>query len=426
MNASQRTGDTRASSQVGIVLATVFLAYLGQTTLNPVIAPLSREVGLDEWQIGVTISVAAIMVVLTSQIWGRRSQSWGRKPVLIASLATCTAAMTLFAIIAAMGIGGSLSKTPLFIMFVLVRGMLFGTALAAILPTAQAYVADITSSEEERVRGMAGVGATQGIASIAGALVGGLLSGISLMVSVDMVPVFLFAGLLVVTFVLRRESRTELVDEPAHVSPFDPRVWPFLMAGFGMFTALGLIQIVTGFLVQDRLGLDADTTGLYTGGALLAAGIGMVIAQTVIVPHSKWAPSTLLRVGTLLGAAGFALLALNSGFALIVISVTVIGMGVGIAMPGYTAGPTLLMSREEQGGLAGLIGATNGLTYAISPAAGTAMYGLSPILPIAVGGAILVLVFAFVLIYPGFRRAPEDASQADVPKSAPVNVTKGH
>lgn len=412
MNASQRTGDTRASSQVGIVLATVFLAYLGQTTLNPVIAPLSREVGLDEWQIGVTISVAAIMVVLTSQIWGRRSQSWGRKPVLIASLATCTAAMTLFAIIAAMGIGGSLSKTPLFIMFVLVRGMLFGTALAAILPTAQAYVADITSSEEERVRGMAGVGATQGIASIAGALVGGLLSGISLMVSVDMVPVFLFAGLLVVIFVLRRESRTELVDEPAHVSPFDPRVWPFLMAGFGMFTALGLIQIVTGFLVQDRLGLDADTTGLYTGGALLAAGIGMVIAQTVIVPHLKWAPSTLLRVGTLLGAAGFALLALNSGFALIVISVTVIGMGVGIAMPGYTAGPTLLMSREEQGGLAGLIGATNGLTYAISPAAGTAMYGLSPILPIAVGGAILVLVFAFVLIYPGFRRAPESAPEA--------------
>jgi len=412
MNASQRTGDTRASSQVGIVLATVFLAYLGQTTLNPVIAPLSREVGLDEWQIGVTISVAAIMVVLTSQIWGRRSQSWGRKPVLIASLATCTAAMTLFAIIAAMGIGGSLSKTPLFIMFVLVRGMLFGTALAAILPTAQAYVADITSSEEERVRGMAGVGATQGIASIAGALVGGLLSGISLMVSVDMVPVFLFAGLLVVIFVLRRESRTELVDEPAHVSPFDPRVWPFLMAGFGMFTALGLIQIVTGFLVQDRLGLDADTTGLYTGGALLAAGIGMVIAQTVIVPHSKWAPSTLLRVGTLLGAAGFALLALNSGFALIVISVTVIGMGVGIAMPGYTAGPTLLMSREEQGGLAGLIGATNGLTYAVSPAAGTAMYGLSPILPIAVGGAILVAVFAFVLIHPGFRRAPESAPEA--------------
>ena len=408
MSASQREGREATSSQVGIVLATVFLTYLGQTTLNPVIAPLSREVGLHEWQIGFTISVAAVMVVLTSQTWGRRSQSWGRKPVLVAALASCAAAMALFAVVAALGTRGVLSRTPLFILFVLTRGLLFGTALAAILPTAQAYVADVTSSEEERVRGMAGVGASQGIASIAGALVGGLLSGISLMASVDMVPVILLAGLLVVVVALRRETRTELVAEPAHVSPFDPRVWPFLVAGFGMFTALGLIQVVTGFLVQDRLALDADTTGLVTGGALLAAGIGLVLAQSVIVPRSTWAPSTLLRVGTCLGAMGFALLAIDGGLVLIVISVTVIGMGIGIAMPGYTAGPTLLMSREEQGGLAGLIGATNGLTYVVSPTAGTAMYGLSPILPIAVGGGILVLVLIFVLTHRRFRRAPED------------------
>ena len=389
MSASQREGREATSSQVGIVLATVFLTYLGQTTLNPVIAPLSREVGLHEWQIGFTISVAAVMVVLTSQTWGRRSQSWGRKPVLVAALAICAAAMALFAVVAALGTRGVLSRTPLFILFVLTRGLLFGTALAAILPTAQAYVADVTSSEEERVRGMAGVGASQGIASIAGALVGGLLSGISLMASVDMVPVILLAGLLVVVVALRRETRTELVAEPAHVSPFDPRVWPFLVAGFGMFTALGLIQVVTG-------------------GALLAAGIGLVLAQSVIVPRSTWAPSTLLRVGTCLGAMGFALLAIDGGLVLIVISVTVIGMGIGIAMPGYTAGPTLLMSREEQGGLAGLIGATNGLTYVVSPTAGTAMYGLSPILPIAVGGGILVLVLIFVLTHRRFRRAPED------------------
>ena len=408
MSASQREGREATSSQVGIVLATVFLTYLGQTTLNPVIAPLSREVGLHEWQIGFTISVAAVMVVLTSQTWGRRSQSWGRKPVLVAALAICMAAMVLFAVVATLGMRGVLGRTPLFVLFVLTRGLLFGTALAAILPTAQAYVADVTSSEEERVRGMAGVGASQGIASIAGALVGGLLSGISLMASVDMVPVILLAGLLVVVVALRRETRTELVAEPAHVSPFDPRVWPFLVAGFGMFTALGLIQVVTGFLVQDRLALDADTTGLVTGGALLAAGIGLVLAQSVIVPRSTWAPSTLLRVGTCLGAMGFALLAIDGGLVLIVISVTVIGMGIGIAMPGYTAGPTLLMSREEQGGLAGLIGATNGLTYVVSPTAGTAMYGLSPILPIAVGGGILVLVLIFVLTHRRFRRAPED------------------
>ena len=165
----QRRG--RSSSQVGVVLSAVFLAYLGQTTLNPVIAPLSREVGLAEWQIGLTISVAAVMVVLTSQSWGRRSQSWGRKPVLVAALGICATTMALFALIAALGVGGALSGTPLFCLFVLTRGLVFGAALAAIMPTAQAYVADVTSNEEERVRGMAGVGASQGMASIAGALV---------------------------------------------------------------------------------------------------------------------------------------------------------------------------------------------------------------------------------------------------------------
>jgi hypothetical protein len=53
----------------------VFVAYLGQQTLNPIIAPLARDVGLAEWQVGVTISTAAILLVATSQFWGKRSRS---------------------------------------------------------------------------------------------------------------------------------------------------------------------------------------------------------------------------------------------------------------------------------------------------------------------------------------------------------------
>ena len=47
------------------------------------------------------------------------------------------------------------------------------------------------------------------------------------MVSVDMVPVILLGGLLVVVIVLRREKRTELVAEPARVRPADPRIQQF-------------------------------------------------------------------------------------------------------------------------------------------------------------------------------------------------------
>ncbi|MDF2509115.1 MAG: putative major facilitator superfamily transporter, partial [Microbacterium sp.] len=392
--------------QIPLVLGAVFLIYLGQMTLNPIIAPLSREVGLAEWQVGVTISTAAAMIVLTSQFWGRKSQSWGRKPVLEAAFGLAVVAMALFAVLAWLGMTGAITGTLLFVLFVLSRGVGFGTAIAAVPPTAQAYIADVTVDEKARVKGMAGVGAVQGIAMVGGSIVGGVLSASGLIAPLIAVPVLLAAGLGLIVFRLRREPRHELIETPVRVSPFDPRVWPFLLAGFGMFTALGFIQIITGFIVQDRLGLDAAITGLVTGGALLAAGVGMILAQTVIVPRTGWAPSMLLRAGGLVAFAGFALLIVDAGAVPLFVAIFLVGLGLGIAMPGYTAGPTLLVDRDEQGGLAGVIGATTGLTFVVAPTAGTFLYGVWAPLPIITGTAIMAIVTIFMLVHPRFRTLP--------------------
>ena len=67
------------------------------------------------------------------------------------------------------------------------------------------------------------------------------------------------------------------------------------------------------------------------------------------------------------------------------------------------------MNHDEQGGLAGLIGATNGLTYVVSPAAGTAMYGWWSLLPILIGGIILAAVFVLVTIHPRFKSLSADS-----------------
>lgn len=397
---------TTPRPQIGLLLGAVLLVFLGQMTLNPVIAPLSREVGLAEWQIGVTISTAAVMVVLTSQFWGRRSQSWGRKPVLAGALALGVGTMTLFALVAWLGMTGIVTGTVLFVLFVLLRGLGFGTAIAAVPPTAQAYIADVTTDEQARVKGMAGIGAVQGGAMIAGSVVGGVLSVFGLITPLIAVPLLLAAGLVLLVVRLRREPRTELIEEPVRVRPGDPRVWPFLLAGFGMFTSLGFIQVITGFLVQDRLGLDAETTGLVTGGALLTAGIGMVLAQGVVVPRSRWTAPTLLRVGGAVAFAGFALLVPDAGGVLLFVAVLLIGLGLGTAMPGYTAGPTLLVRREEQGGLAGLTSATTGLTFVIAPTAGTVLYGVWAPLPVVVAAVVMGLMSVFVLLHPRFRRVP--------------------
>lgn len=403
----ERTGGegptTAPRPQIPLLLGAAFLIYLGQMTLNPIIAPLSREVGLAEWQVGVTISAAAVMVVMSSQFWGRRSLSWGRKPVLVAAFALATVTMALFAAVAWLGMAGLVGGTLLFALFVLLRGVGFGTAIAAVPPTAQAYIADVTRDETTRVKGMAGVGAVQGVAMVGGSVVGGLLSAFGILTPLIVVPLLLAAGLAMIVVRLRREPRHELVESPPRVSPFDPRVWPFLVAGFGMFTALGFIQVITGFIVQDRLHLDAAATGTMTGGALLAAGVGMILAQAVIVPRSGWTPPTLLRVGTSVALAGFVTLVVDAGAIVLVVAILLIGLGLGIAMPGYTAGPTLLVSRDEQGGLAGLIGATNGLTFVVAPTASTALYGLWPPLPVLAGTFIMAAIATFVFVSPRFR-----------------------
>lgn len=406
MTASPAAQQTIQATQIPLVLGSVLLVYLAQMTLNPIIAPLSREVGLAEWQIGATISTAAVMVVITSQAWGRRSQSRGRKPVLVSAFALATLTMLLFSVVAWAGMAGMITGTALFVLFLLLRGIGFGAAIAAVPPTAQAYIADDAPDEKSRVKGMAGVGAVQGVAMVGGSVLGGVLSAFGLLTPLLVIPVLLGAGMLLLILRLRREPRHDLVASPVRVRPTDRRVWPFLVAGFGMFTSLGFIQVIVGFIVQDRLGLDASLTGVVTGGALFAAGAGMIVAQAVIVPLSGWSPATLLRVGGATAVFGFLLLIIDAGAVLLFGSILLIGLGMGLAMPGFTAGPTLLVDRDEQGGLAGLISATTGLTFVVAPTAATALYGVWPLLPVIIGAGIMAAITVFVFTHPRFRSQP--------------------
>jgi MFS transporter, DHA1 family, tetracycline resistance protein len=384
--------------QVQVLLLTVFVAFLGQMTLNPIIAPLAKQMGLEPWQIGATISTAAAMLVFTSQAWGKASQSRGRKAILVAALSLALAAMSGFVLVALLGMRGLVVGTGLFAMVLLLRGAAYGIAISAIGPVAQAWVADITTDEQSRIKGMAALGSAQGAASIGGAIVGGTLSLFGLVAPLVVVPLLLLLALGVVVFGLRAQPVTDMVAQPQAVRPTDPRVWPWLIAGFGLYLAFGSIQVVVGFLIQDRYQLEASAAAALTGVAMLIAGLMMVVAQMVAVPRLKSTPVGLLRYGSLALAAGIALLIPVAVLPLVFVAMALIGVGLGLAMPGYTAGPTLAVNRDEQGGLAGLIGATTGLTFVISPVLSTALYGVWAPLPMVVGLVIAAAVFWFVLV----------------------------
>jgi MFS family permease len=137
-----------------LVCLAVFGLMTGQQMVNPILPPLTREFGFSELALGIVMAVGASGVVLASPFWGRRSVSWGHRPVLLISLMGAMVGLLAFAIVAQVGLTGALALPLLFTLILVSRGLVFGLAWAATPVTAQSYVADTTSGTAERVRGM--------------------------------------------------------------------------------------------------------------------------------------------------------------------------------------------------------------------------------------------------------------------------------
>lgn len=385
------------------IIAIVFFTYVGQFLLNTAIAPLSRAMGLAEWHIGAAISLAAVMVTLLSQRWGRASVSVGRKPVLVLALIFALIAGLLFAIVTylrmAMIIGAGLAATGI----IIARGGFFGAAVAAVPPTGQALIAELTPDEQSRVRGMAAFGAAFNIAAMAGALISGLLAAWWLLAPVYATPISVGIALVIALVVIPSSEPHQLLDNPPSLSPTDPRIRPYLIVGFGMFFAMGVLQIITGFIVQDRFGYAPSQAVLMTGIGMLASGGGTVFSQLVLVPRLSWPPRRLLRIGLSLVSTSALVVALPVPIVVLLGAAIVIGVGMGLAAPGYNAGASLSVKSEEQGAVAGLLSATGGLTWVFAPITGTLIYGWNNVAAVLFAALAAGISTVVVWVHPEFR-----------------------
>ncbi|MBP2473457.1 MFS family permease [Crossiella equi] len=397
--------DVRPVSLLPVYLA-IFGVYTGQQILTPVLPPLARELGLTEVQLGVVFSVAAGLVVVSSSFWGRLTEVRGRKPVLVACMLGAALGLALFTALATVGLSGTLSTTAVFVLVLLFRSVLFGFAWAGVPVAAQSYVADVTTGEQERVRAISKIGAAQGLSLVLGPALGGLLAAGGLLLPMYVAPVVIVVFACLVWLRLPREQRhTERV-RPPRLSPFDARLWPFLLTSFGLFLSLGVMQITVAFLLQDTLRLSPEETAALAGVAMLCAGLPFLLVQAAAVPKLGWAPARLLRTGVAVAALGFLGIVLGSGLAVILAGLALVGVGLGLAVPGCTAAPTLLVAANEQGAVAGLGSAANAATFVIGPLIGTALYRLGPVYPYLTAFGVLALLFVFTLLHPGIRATP--------------------
>ncbi|WP_243029984.1 MFS transporter [Thermus altitudinis] len=386
-------------SPLGLLFLTLFNSILGLSILFPILGPLGRELGLSEVQVGLFSTGYALMQFLLSPLWGRLSER-GRKPILLLGILGFGISFLLFGLVALLGQKGFFSPGLLFLLLLLTR-LLGGAFSSATLPTAQAYVADVTG-RENRTAGMALLGAAFGLAVILGPALGaGLAAFFGLLA-----PVFFSAGIallnaLFVALVLP-ESRPQGSIPPDRLSPWEGHIFPLLLLGFTLNLSSVALEQTIAFYFQDRLGLSGVETARSVGLALVLYGLVAVFIQGFLVRRFSWPPRTLLLTGVPLGVLGFLLLVAAHTFPLLALGLALQGAGAALAGPGVTAALSLAVGEGEQGLVAGLNSSAQALGRMLGPILGTGLYRLAPEAPYLLGAGLLLMVLLLLPLL--FRR----------------------
>jgi predicted MFS family arabinose efflux permease len=122
---------------------------------------------------------------------------------------------------------------------------------------------------------------------------------------------------------------------------------------------------------------------------IAGAGAGLA-AQWGLIPRLGLQPRALILWGSVIAAAGFIVTMLAPNLYGLVIGFALSSLGFGFTRPGFTAGASLAVPLNEQGGVAGVITSANGIAYVAAPAIGMALYGLDQHLPFAASALLLL------------------------------------
>jgi MFS transporter, DHA1 family, multidrug resistance protein len=377
------------------IFFSVFVAMVGLMIIAPVMPPLIRELGLSEIHSGLIISLGSIAMAAMAPIWGNWSDIKGRKPVILIGFLGMFASYVLFTVTLYAGLKQFISGGLLVTLLIATRAMV-GLFIPAVPSSAQAYMADVTE-EKERSAGMALIGAANGLGLVLGPAIAGAFALMSLIWPLYIGALLPLVAFIVVLLLIPTQQR-KIQTKPPRVNPFQPGVRIYLFAGLATMLSIVSMQVIGGFYFQDQLLLTTQETARMVSLGLMLSGVAMIVTQAFQMKKPKWQPKAMILAGSLLMVASMALFLFIISLFGFYLAFFLFGVGAGLMMPGFMAGASLAVAREQQGGVAGLVGAVQGAAAVIAPLLSTSLYKLDKHYPFAFVVAF-VLLMAITLLF---------------------------
>ncbi|MBM13112.1 MAG: MFS transporter [Halieaceae bacterium] len=396
--ATRSLAGTECLDRQSLVLLFVglYATAIGQAFVYAILPPLGRSVGLDEVRITAIISTSALVFTLAAPFWGRLSDQIGRKPVILIGLMGYSIGSLCFAVLFSLAGDGLVTGLTLFLIALIIRS-LQAAAMSATNPGCTAYAADYTVAQF-RIKALARLSSAQSIGMITGPVMAGLVAGLGLLA--PLVGASLLSGLAAAIIALKLSKGVTpraTQNHPRRLNYLDPRLSVYLISAIGAFTGVAMVQQTLAFRLQDTLNLSGIQTAQFTGWAMMMSAAHILLMQIAIAQRFAGPPIQLVRAGGGLLLVGTVIISSLDSWNAVLISMALIGAGLGLLMPAVAAGASLAVSPEEQGGVSGLVSACPAAGFILGPISGGFLYQYHEAAAGWSAVAILLVVFAGTL-----------------------------
>lgn len=374
--------EKQTARPMAILFATLFLVMVGFGLVMPILPFLIGKMGGGSIALGIFMSAYSIMQFFFAPFWGRMSDRIGRRPVLLIGLSGYGISLLLYGVVNHLWL------------LIGIRA-LSGMVSSATLPTAMAYLADITDGSD-RSKSMGLVGAAMGLGMVFGPAIGGWLGHYSLTL-----PFFVAGGLALLVFLFAFALLPETLKEPSvrEAGPgqrarFSLHVYKdplFVLFAFNFvinFT-MALFQATLALLAADKIGFGPKQMG--TIFAVIGV-IGVIVQGGLIGRLVKvLGDAKLVKLGGWVSALGLLLIPQSNHELSLLLSTAMFMSGSSLMGPTSSSLATKGATKDTGASL-GLLQSFGSLGRILGPVTGGVLYGLNMGLPYILGAVMMVLI----------------------------------
>ena len=392
--------DPRASRVVFFVFVTVFLDLIGFGIIIPLLPFYVRTMGGSAETVGFILASFSVTQLLATPFLGRLSDRFGRRPVILLSLAGNAGAMVLFALA---------TKTSL--LWMLFASRILAGATAGNLSACQAAIADVTTGER-RAAGMGRLGAGIGLGMVLGPVLGSSVSHIgawapplaaAALACADLIGAFFLMPETNLDCGVARSAAPEAMKTTLAQVLSQRRIVAVLALYFLTFLYMSNMQVALALLTNARLAWTQTEIGHVFG----LFGLVMLIVQGGLIGGltRAWGSIQLVIGGSLVSMVGLATIALSHHALPLVGGLALLALGLGVVNPSLSAIAADAAGSGRQGTVLGFAQSAGGLARTLGPLLGGLLFARVAAGAPFVAGAVAATLAAALAI--GLRAGGE-------------------